>query len=134
MTPTMTSAETVAAAKAVTSAAMKRASTSLTVGEHAVDVIVRVSGTVKRGEDYQQRIVAKADPWLLLAAALSKTNGVTVEALVREALASNLDSKAVKAQADKAMEAVKGVTMTPCNGKVTTSLSIEKVELVNPGT
>jgi hypothetical protein len=72
------------------------------------------------GEDYEQRIVAKADPWGLLAVALSKLNGVTVDALTREAL--NIPPHKVseiKKQATSAISAVKEPTWTLCKGKVT---------------
>ena len=87
------------------------------------DVTLVAEVTIPRlnvGEDYDQRIVAKADPWGLLAAALSKLNGTTVEALTREAL--NIPPHKVteiKAQAKNAIEAAKEPTWTLCKGKVT---------------
>jgi len=93
-------------------------------GSYGVDtqVVIDVAGTVTVGEDYQQRIVAKADPWTLLAVALSKLNGVTVDSIVREALTADEKLvKSIKAQADKAMASVKAPTLTDCKGKVTVS-------------
>ena len=88
-------------------------------GEYDVNVLVRVKGSVKVGEDYSQRIVAAANPWKLLAVALSKLNGVTVDSIVREAEANGLDDKAVKTQADAAIQTIKEPTERTCSGKVT---------------
>lgn len=88
----------------------------------AAQVLIDVTGTVTVGEDYEQRIVAKADPWTLLAVALSKLNGVTVDAIVREALTADEKLvKSIKAQADTAMGTLKAETVTSCKGKVTVS-------------
>jgi hypothetical protein len=114
-----------AASKAKCSSAARNA---VNPGEHGVDFLLRVSGTVKVGEDHEQRIVAKADPWTLLAAALSHLNGVTVDSLTREALEADPELvKSIKAQAKDSIEACKEATMTPCKGKVTTKLSYEVV-------
>jgi hypothetical protein len=72
--------------------------------------------------------VAKCDPWLLLAAALSKLNGVTVDALVREAVTADealIDGLKVKAA--EAIAAIKATTTTICAGKITTKLVAELV-------
>ena len=119
----LNAAEIVALSKVVTAAQVKKASTDLAVGEHDVDFLVQVSGSVKRGEDYEQKIVAKADPWTLLAVTLSHLNGVTVESIVKEAL--NADPKmvdSIKKGAMAAMSDIKAPTVTACNGKVTTKL------------
>ena len=117
--------EMVALGKAVKDAVVKEASGAVTVGEHAVNFTVQVSGTVKKGEDYEQEAVAKADPWLLLAAALSKLNGVTVDALVREALtADEALVEGLKAKAADAIQAIKAPTKMRFNGKITTKLTV----------
>lgn len=120
--------ETVALAKVVKDAVAKAAGADVTAGEYPVDFVVRVSGSIKKGEDYDSEIVAKADPWLLLAAALSKLNGVTVDALVREALtADEALVEGLKAKAADAIAAVKGPTKTRCAGKITTKLTVQPV-------
>lgn len=120
---------TIATAKVHKGKAVKAASGELAVGTHEVDVLVRITGSLTRGEDFNQRIVAKADPWALLGTALSKLNGTTVAALVREALDADKEATAkVKAEADAAMALVKGPTVTKCNGKITTALVAEVVE------
>jgi len=121
-------AEIKALAALVTDTAAKKASEALTVGETPVDFTVRVHGVLNRGKDYEQEIVAKADPWLLLVVALSHLNGVTVESITKEALTSDPALvENLKAQAKKAIETVKGPTLTPCNGKVTVDLVCERV-------
>jgi hypothetical protein len=118
--------EVVALGKAVKDAAYKLASAGLVAGEYPVDFKVHVSGKIMKGEDYDQPIVAKCDPWLLLAAALSKLNGVTIDSLVREAETADpalVDS--LKAKAAEAIEAIKGaLPPTRCNGKVTAKLVV----------
>ena len=121
---TLTAAETVALNKVVGASEAQKASAGLTVGEHVVDFIVHVTGTLKRGEDFSQNIVAKADPWLMLAAALSHLNGVTVDSLVAESLTDDPALvKSLKKQAADALAAIKVPTLTPCNGKVTTKVA-----------
>ena len=121
---------TLAASKAVDTASVKAARADVSVGKHFVDFMVRVTGFLTVGEDYEQRLVAKADPFALLAVALSKLNGVTLEALVREALEADPEEiKEIKARASEAVQALKAPTMTVCNGKVTTDLKFESVEV-----
>jgi hypothetical protein len=124
----MSGVQTVALAKLVKETAAREASKLVPAGEHAVDFTVRVTGKITKGEDYEQPIVEKADPWTLLAAALSHLNGVTVDSIVREALTAPADLvDSLKKQAADAVAAVKGPTMTKCNGKVTTKLAAELV-------
>lgn len=127
--------------------------TRLPVGTHTIEetVMLKVSGTVTVGKDYDQRIVAKADPWKLLQVALSKLNGVTVDSLVEEAAAGELDTKATKteievafgkvlsrkekkeyqeavkraAHAGEAIDTIKEGTWTKCDGKVTKKINIQ---------
>ena len=117
--------EVIALSKAVTAKEQKTAATELAPGEYDVDFVVQVQGSIKRGEDYDQQIVAKADPWTLLTAALSHLNGVTVESLVKEALTADPALvKSLKKQAAEAVQKVKGPTETHCNGKVTTNVIV----------
>jgi len=117
-------AEIVALNKVIKAAEAKKASAELPVGNHDVDFTVRVTGSLKRGADYTSKIVAKADPWTLLAAALSHLNGVTVDSLVKEALTADPALiKSLKASAADAIGKVKGPTETACNGKVTTKVA-----------
>ena len=92
---------TLAAAKAVDTKSAKLAREAVEVGTHTVDFLLRIRGTFKVGEDYEQRLVATAE------------------------------IKTVKAQAAKAVEALKAPTMSVCKGKVTTELDFEIIEEVN---
>lgn len=129
----LTNAEILAAVKVLAKHATK-ASKGLAPGDHPVDVTYRVRGTVTKGEDYTQEIVNKVDTWLLLGVALSKLNGTTAESIVREAIAieesedADALAKEVKDAAKAAIRKLKGTTATDCNGKVTHSLTAEKVE------
>lgn len=107
----------------------------LAVGVHTVSetVTLTVSGTVTVGEDYEQKIVAKADPWTLLAVALSHLNGVTIESITQEAL--SLDPKMVKSikkSAEDAISTLKAPTLTHCSGKVTTKDLLLTAEVAAP--
>lgn len=93
-------------------------------GEYSGSVTVTVDYSLKVGEDYEQRIVSKADPWTLLAVALSKLNGVTVESIVREAEAGTIKGAEIKKAADAALAAMKEPTITACKGKVTGSAAV----------
>ncbi len=95
----------------------------VTPGNYSGSVTVTVDYNLRVGEDYTQNIVGKAQPWDLLAVALSKINGVTVESIVREAL-EGVDTTEIKAQAKAAMASVKAPTATDCKGKVTGKATI----------
>lgn len=125
----LTPTEIAALSKAVSQNAAKRAKGKMEPGEYEVDFLVRITASLKRGNNYNQRIVAKAEPWTLLVVALSHLNNVTVESIVREALDADPELvKSIKEQANKAMEEIKGETYTPCNGKVSGGVSAEKAE------
>jgi hypothetical protein len=124
----LSGAAVIAVGKLVSEGDAKAASGSLAAGEYPVDVTVRVHGTVTRGANYTQQVVAKAEPWLILAAALSHLNGVTIESIVKEALTADpalVDS--LKQKAADAIAALKAPTDTPCNGKTTAKLVAEVV-------
>lgn len=129
----LTNAEILAVTKVVSGKA-PNASKHLTVGDHEVDVTLRIQGVIKRGKDYTQAIVNKIDVWLLLGVALSKLNGATAESLIREAMAIEETeagdelTKTIKDAAKVAIKKLKGTTDTDCNGKVTHTLHVEEVE------
>lgn len=121
---------TLALAKAMKGPAVKEASKELPVGEHEIDMLVNVKGTIKRGEDFEQVVHMSVDSWGLLAVALSKLNGVTVKSLAEEAMkAENADKVSeVKANAKEAIEAVKkSLGKQKVNGKVTAKLVATQV-------
>ena len=122
----LTNLEKVAIAKVVKDEAAKDASSQIPSGDYSIDFVVRVTGSLKKGEDYDQPIVAKCDPWLLFAVALSKLNGVTVDSIVRESTTMDdamLDG--LKEKAAEAIQTIKGaLPPTRCNGKITTKLEV----------
>lgn len=121
MSKDLSPAEIVALGKVVSGARVSAASKELGAGDYDVDFLVQVTGSIRRGEDYSQEIVLKAEPWTILAAALSHLNGVTVESLVKEALISDPELvKSIKKKATDAMKRINKTTVTACNGKVTT--------------
>ena len=68
-------------------AAAQKANRSATeAGSYNVDeqVTIDVAGSINVGEDYEQEIVLKADPFTMLAVALSHLNGVTIESIANE--------------------------------------------------
>lgn len=122
----------VALAKLISKDEVKDASANLAVGDHAVDFVLRVNGSFKKGKDGSSRVVAKADPWGLLALALSKLNGVTVDSLVREFKAfSDEHIKEIKDNADAAIQKIKAPTLSPRAGSVTSvKLAGEEIPVV----
>jgi len=120
--------EVKAIAQLISDDAAAKASSAIPAGEHAIDMTLKVTGVLTKGDDYSQEIVEKADPWTLLSVALSHLNGITIESITREAMTADpamVDS--IKVAAKKAVETVKGPTMTPCNGKVRVKLTAVRV-------
>lgn len=92
-----------------------------TPGEYRVDTLVRIVGTVKVGEDYEQTVTASI-PWQrLFEVALSKLNGVTIESIVRDALDSK-ESPEIKEAVQNAVSKLKAGAIRECKGKVTTNI------------
>jgi hypothetical protein len=121
----MTNIEIIALAKAISEDTKKDASKSLKADDYVGAFLARISYSLTKGNPYKQNIVAKAEPWKLLAVALSKLNGVTVQALVTEANSGEIDSEEIKKQADAAMAEIKGKTETTCNGKITGEVAVD---------
>ncbi len=95
----------------------------LAPGTYHVDFVVRVVGAVTVGNDYNQKVVAKADPWKLLAAAFSHLNEATINSLVRESLNADENiADCIKKSANEAIAKIKESTVQTCNGKITTRL------------
>ena len=97
----------------------------ISTGAHEIDITVRIQGGIKVGEDYDQVCAPAADPWGLLAVALSKINGVTLDAIVKEHLDATPERiTEIKEQAKGAIAQIKAPTKKPCKGKVTTFLKV----------
>lgn len=98
-------------------------------GTYTIDELVHISGGMTVGEDYPQNITA-AVPWQKLAAVLfSKLNGVTVESVVREALAAEVDDEEITKAAKAAISKLADSTERMCKGKVRLAVTVEAVSL-----
>ena len=123
--------ETIAIAKLVGEKAEKEARKAIAAGTYAADFWLHIFGELDVGDEYVRKVPQKAMPWDLLAVALSHLNGTTVESIVREALAADPKLVAdIKARADKAVAAIKGMTETVCSGRVKADLAAEVVPAI----
>ena len=87
--------------------------------EIKVDFVISGQFVAKKGDDYEQ-IVSFAIPYdKILAVALSKLNGITIDSIVNEALNSDLDTEQIKSQASEALAKIKGQSRRKMSGKVT---------------
>jgi hypothetical protein len=121
---------TIAIAKGIKAAAVKKASANLTVGEHQIDSIVRVRGMVKKGEDAEQVVHMSIPQWKLIGVLLSKVNDATMDSVMREALEmDDAQETEIKERAKAAIDAIKGTSVKMTAGKVTTKLDFEEVSL-----
>ena len=135
----LTDLETLAIAKAVKDAAYKDARGNIRPGKYAVDVSVKVTGSVNVGDDYTSTPTASI-PIIRSLALVLKYAGVTrdaalnmLEKAMREAVAGETSANDLLAEADiAAVEERVRATLAklpeiPCKGKVTTKLTVEKL-------
>ena len=116
----------VAIAKGLKAKLVKEASADLSVGTHQIDALVRVTGQIKKGEDVEQIVHMKVPHWAIIAVLMSKVNGVTLDAVVREALSLPEEQvTAVKKQAAEAIDTVKAPAKSMTAGRVTTKLTFD---------
>jgi hypothetical protein len=125
---------TLAASKAVTAKLTKVARGNVEPGVHEVAFDVHVEGSVTIGQDFEQQVANKAQPWNLVTALLEENSrlrtsagdvGIDLNKLM--AMAEAMDPglvKESKAKAEAAAAAIKASTLTPMNGKVTTKLTV----------
>jgi len=93
-------------------------------GEYDIDTVVHIAGTLKVGADVPTHQVNTV-PWQKLAEVLfCKLNGVTIESVLREALAEDFSAGDFKDEAGKAMEALVGKTRKVRKGAVSGSLTV----------
>ena len=124
----MNAVQTLAIAKLVGEQAEKDARKKVSPGNHNADFWVHISGGIEVGEDYNRKVPQKAKPWDLLAVALSRLNGVTIDAITREALSAAPElAESVKQKAEAAIQSIKGTTETVCSGRIKTDLTVEVV-------
>lgn len=126
----LTHEEVLALSRAVDKGDVDAAKAAMSPGTREVDFTVRVTGAVKIGLPFEQRQAAKADPWSLLAAALSRLNGVTVAALLAEALEPDRIrlGASIKGEAEEAINLIKASTTTSMPGRVTVALDVKVVD------
>lgn len=119
----------------------KLARNAVAVGEKPVAgrFTLQVNGKIKIGEDYQQRIVQKANPWGLVHVLLEELQELTIAAtgggvdlnvLVRRALVcdENLQAQAEE-RANKIAASLKEETRQTCRGKTTVTGRLDVVEV-----
>jgi len=94
-----------------------------------IDKTIRVRFGFTKGEDHETLSVQQAKPWRLLAVALNKLNGVTIDSIVNEA--ENLDDEAeklAKKDAELALAKIKSKTSKVIKGSVRVAgVTIEEV-------
>lgn len=125
----LTIAERVATISAFKSKEQAKMKKGLEEGEHVVDMVVRVKGTINKEPTKEGIIAQKAAPWKLLAVALSMLNGVSIEALVCQAEEiSEEDLKQTKDEVRAALETIKGSVVGVIAGRTIAEIDIEKLE------
>ena len=122
-------AEVLALAKLIDGDVLGLAREAAAPGVHHVNLTVRIEGTVKVGKPVTTTLPMAADPWGLLALALSKLNSATVDSLVLEhetrlAAGEKVDTEAVKATATEALRRLKATRTTTRNGAATAALEV----------
>jgi hypothetical protein len=103
------------------------------IPSHKMDGIIEKTLRVRFGftkdEDHETLAVQTAKPWRLLAVALNKLNGVSIDSIVAES--ENLDENAeklAKKQAEQALAKIKSKTTKLIKGSVrVVGVSIEEV-------
>lgn len=117
---TNTTIAKLATAKSIDDKTFKALSETLEPGIITVDSTIRIVGGLKKGAPFKKRVSAAANPWKLLAKALSKLNQTSIEALVRESLeASDDETSAVKQAAEDAIERIVAATEREMSGALT---------------
>jgi hypothetical protein len=127
----LTAIQQAAISKIVSADAYKTANGELQPGEYPIEMLVKITGKLKKGEKYEAPINWSIDWRGLFATALSKLNGVTVESVVTEYLNNadkGIDLEALKDQAQKAVDTIKGESVQVCNGKLTGTVTAEIVD------
>lgn len=100
----------------------------LPAGKHEVDILVHIKGYINKGEDYESSVYQSIPFDQLFAVAMSKLNAVTIESIVREALADEVDSSIVKDSVKDAIAKLTEASTKTCSGKTTAKLKAEKIE------
>lgn len=117
-------------AKAVKDKIADKARAQVDPAEYAVDLTVRIQGSIRKGEDYEKDIPHRVKWDLLFAALASKVNDETLSAVLRDyAKASEDEGKSLISQIKGKVEGIvvdlKGSTRAVVNGPITTDLTVE---------
>ena len=126
---TLTPVQNVALGVAVADKILTQTKRELVPGTNPVDFTVRVHGTVSKGADTTGVIAQRAEPWKLFRAAMNRLNGVTIDAIVRDAeLLTDDDMETAKGHVSTALKAIKADTIGKISGRVTSALTVEVIE------
>jgi hypothetical protein len=132
----LTNEQLIAVSKAVSAKDFKAASAKTKTGDYPVDFIVRIHGAFSKAAPTFPLKPQKVKPWALVALALAKLNTVTIESLVRDYV-DRLDSGEpilgvddLDKQAQSAIAKIKEGTRDRVSGRVTSSILVEAVPLV----
>ena len=121
------------AERAALASGAKPRNADLSPGVYHVDFTVRVTGTVRKGDDYVATVPAAVNPWAVLGFVLSKVNATTADAVgeaVAEAYRSGtLDTlgDATKRYAEAVMERIADATRTIKSGPTTVTVTVTRV-------
>ena len=92
-------------------------------GEYPISLKVEILGTLKKGDPFEQRVAARANPWAIAAYALSRLNSVSIEAVVRDSLhISEEEQAAIKEKATEALQRIIDSTSATMEGRITANL------------
>ena len=126
-----------ALSKVLPAAFLKTSRDEVSPGTYEVDFLVRVFGSLKIGEDYEQSITSKVKPLDLWLATLDLLAPHITAALLRRiserAVSGNAgetirQDATLKAGTEEALALVRSMTVSACKGKITTKLHCEAVE------
>jgi hypothetical protein len=128
------STDIAAIAGSLKDAVVKSAKAAIRAGDHAVDVVVRVRGTLSKGKDYEQRVTAAMPMKDMLIAAV-KLNGISMEKFMEQYLdsAAGLTTDITDEHREEMAEVWDRLSekfTRTCNGKVTFKGTIDPVTIV----
>ncbi len=83
--------ETFVASKVISKKLVQAVRKNIKPGLYKVDCLVHIQGELKVCPDYQQKQVNKLNPWLLVKVLMDKLNGQTLESIVSETLARQVE-------------------------------------------
>lgn len=133
----LTNEQLIAVSKVVKSKVASEASKQVEPGRYDVDLLVRIFGSLKKGEDFQQKVTARINFTLLAALALSKVNQTTRDNIVEDFIMAMGRSdtsdehkkliEQIKDDIQPKLNEIKEMTTTTMSGKITTDLTAEVV-------